>query len=41
MSVATEVDLRAIAERGAAELGPDAAAEDVLAWAAADVRRAG
>lgn len=35
MSVATEVDLRATAERGAAELGPDAAAEDVLAWGAA------
>ena len=27
MSVATEVDLRALAEGGAAELGPDAAAE--------------
>ena len=35
MSVATEVDLRALAERGAAELGPHAAAEDVLAWGAA------
>ncbi|MBA3905602.1 MAG: phosphoadenylyl-sulfate reductase [Pseudonocardiales bacterium] len=34
MSVATEVDLRAVAERGAAELGPDASAETVLAWAA-------
>ena len=34
MSVATEVDLRALAERGAAELGPDAPAEQVLAWAA-------
>ncbi len=34
MSVATETDLRAIAERGAAELGPDATAEQVLAWAA-------
>jgi phosphoadenosine phosphosulfate reductase len=34
VSVATEVDLRALAERGAAELGPDAAAEQVLAWAA-------
>jgi phosphoadenosine phosphosulfate reductase len=34
MSVATEVDLRAAAERGAAELGPDASAQDVLAWAA-------
>jgi len=35
VSVATELDLRATAERGAAELGPHAAAEDVLAWAAA------
>ena len=35
MSVATEVDLRALAEGGAAELGPHAAAEDVLAWGAA------
>jgi phosphoadenosine phosphosulfate reductase len=35
VSVATEVDLRAVAERGAAELGPDASAADVLAWAAA------
>jgi phosphoadenosine phosphosulfate reductase len=35
VSVATEVDLRATAERGAAELGPDATAEDVLAWGAA------
>ncbi len=34
MSVATEVDLRATAERGAAELGPDATAGQVLAWAA-------
>jgi phosphoadenosine phosphosulfate reductase len=34
MSLATEVDLRAIAERGAAELGPDATAQQVLAWAA-------
>jgi phosphoadenosine phosphosulfate reductase len=34
VSVATEVDLRALAERGAAELGPDASAEQVLAWAA-------
>ena len=33
MSVATEVDLRATAERGAAELGPHARAEDVIAWA--------
>jgi phosphoadenosine phosphosulfate reductase len=34
MSLATEVDLRATAERGAAELGPDATAEQVLGWAA-------
>ena len=34
MSLATEVDLRAVAERGAAELGPDASAQQVLAWAA-------
>ena len=34
MSVATEVDLRALAERGAAELGPHAGAEQALAWAA-------
>ena len=34
MSVATETDLRAVAERGAAELGPDATARQVLAWAA-------
>ena len=34
MSVATEVDLRALAERGARELGPDATAQQVLAWAA-------
>ena len=34
MSVATEVDLRALAERGATELGPDATAHQVLAWAA-------
>jgi phosphoadenosine phosphosulfate reductase len=34
MSVDTEVDLRALAERGAAELGPDATAQQVLAWAA-------
>jgi phosphoadenosine phosphosulfate reductase len=34
MSVATEVDLRALAERGATELGPDATAQQVLAWAA-------
>ena len=34
MSVTTEVDLRALAERGAAELGPDATAQQVLAWAA-------
>jgi phosphoadenosine phosphosulfate reductase len=30
----TETDLRAVAERGAAELGPDATAEQVLAWGA-------
>ncbi|MHA6631303.1 phosphoadenylyl-sulfate reductase [Pseudonocardia sichuanensis] len=35
MSVATETDLRALAERGASELGPDATAQEVLAWAAA------
>jgi phosphoadenosine phosphosulfate reductase len=35
MSVATEVDLREVAERGTAELGPDASAAEVLAWAAA------
>lgn len=34
MSLATEVDLRALAERGAEELGPDASAQQVLAWAA-------
>jgi phosphoadenosine phosphosulfate reductase len=34
MSLATEVDLRALAESGAAELGPDATAQQVLAWAA-------
>jgi phosphoadenosine phosphosulfate reductase len=34
MSLATEVDLRAAAERGAAELGPDATAEALLGWAA-------
>ena len=37
MTQATEpstVDLRAVAERGAAELGPRATAEQVLAWAA-------
>ncbi|MHA6781267.1 phosphoadenylyl-sulfate reductase [Pseudonocardia saturnea] len=34
MSLATEVDLRAAAERGAAELGPDATAQQVLGWAA-------
>jgi phosphoadenosine phosphosulfate reductase len=35
MSLATEVDLRALAEAGAAELGPDATAQQVLDWAAA------
>jgi phosphoadenosine phosphosulfate reductase len=34
VSIATEVDLRAIAERGARELGPQAGAHEVLAWAA-------
>jgi phosphoadenosine phosphosulfate reductase len=34
MSVATETDLRAVAQRGADELGLDATAEQVLAWAA-------
>jgi phosphoadenosine phosphosulfate reductase len=34
MSVATETDLRVVAERGAAELGPDATAEQLLGWAA-------
>jgi len=35
MSVATETDLRAVAERAAAEFGPDATAEELLTWAAA------
>ena len=35
MSLATETDLRAVAERGAAELGPDATAQQLLGWAAA------
>ena len=35
MSVATEVDLRAVAERGADRFGPDATAEELLTWAAA------
>jgi phosphoadenosine phosphosulfate reductase len=34
MSVATETDLREVAARGAEQLGPDATAEAVLAWAA-------
>jgi phosphoadenosine phosphosulfate reductase len=34
LSIATEPDLRAIAGKGAEELGPDAPAEQVLAWAA-------
>jgi phosphoadenosine phosphosulfate reductase len=34
VSVATEVDLRTLAERGAAELGTEAGAEQLLAWAA-------
>ena len=33
MSVTTADDLRATAERGAAELGPDPTAKDVLVWA--------
>lgn len=33
----TVLDLRAVAEQGAAELGPDATAEQVLAWGAATV----
>lgn len=35
MSLATETDLRGVAERGAAELGPDATAQQLLTWAAA------
>jgi phosphoadenosine phosphosulfate reductase len=35
MSVATETDLRGLAERGAVGLGPDATAEELLLWAAA------
>jgi phosphoadenosine phosphosulfate reductase len=34
VSVATEANLRGVAEHGAAELGPDAGAEAVLDWAA-------
>jgi phosphoadenosine phosphosulfate reductase len=34
VSVATETDLRAVAQRGAEELGPDATAGQVLAWTA-------
>ncbi len=34
MSVATETDLRGVAGRGAAELGPDATAQQLLGWAA-------
>jgi phosphoadenosine phosphosulfate reductase len=34
MSVALETDLRATAERGAEELGPDATAQQLLTWAA-------
>lgn len=34
MSVATETGLRAVAERGAAQLGPDATAQQLLGWAA-------
>ncbi|WP_209305760.1 phosphoadenylyl-sulfate reductase [Mycobacterium sp. PS03-16] len=32
MSVMTDIDLQQLAERGAAELGPDASAEDLLRW---------
>ena len=35
----TTTDLRAVAEQGAAELGPDASAEQVLAWGAATFGR--
>jgi phosphoadenosine phosphosulfate reductase len=35
VSVATETDLRGVAERGAVGLGPDATAEELLLWAAA------
>lgn len=35
----TMSDLRSVAERGAAELGPDATAEQVLAWGAATFGR--
>jgi len=38
MNLATEVNLRTTAERGAAELGPDATAEQVLGWAAETYR---
>ncbi|MFP5022280.1 phosphoadenylyl-sulfate reductase [Pseudonocardia phyllosphaerae] len=34
MSITVESDLRATAERGAEELGPDATAQELLAWAA-------
>lgn len=34
MSVVAETDLRAVAERSAAELGPDATAPELLVWAA-------
>ncbi|MBC8091042.1 MAG: phosphoadenosine phosphosulfate reductase family protein, partial [Pseudonocardia sp.] len=34
MSVTTEVDLRRVAEQGAVDLGPDATAQQLLAWAA-------
>jgi phosphoadenosine phosphosulfate reductase len=34
LCVATETDLGVVAERGAPQLGPDATAEQVLAWAA-------
>ncbi|GAA5170449.1 phosphoadenylyl-sulfate reductase [Pseudonocardia eucalypti] len=35
MSVSVKEDLRSLAERGAAELGPDAGAEELLDWTAA------
>src|SRR3954449_1103698 len=35
MTGSTITDLRALAQRGAADLGPDASAEELLAWAAA------
>jgi phosphoadenosine phosphosulfate reductase len=35
VSVATETDLRSVAERAAAEFGPDTTAQELLTWAAA------